>query len=57
MNDIAQPPTIYFGGCAFGAAFYIGVHKALVELWGADFYKRSLIAGGSAGKSIQIQFL
>ena len=44
-----QPPVIYFGGCCFGAAFYIGVHKAFVEMWGEDYYKRSLITGGSAG--------
>jgi hypothetical protein len=43
------PPSIYFGGCCFGAAFYIGVHKAMVEKWGKDFYKHCLIGGGSAG--------
>ena len=43
------PPSIYFGGCCFGAAFYVGVHKAMVEKWGKDFYKHCVVGGGSAG--------
>ncbi len=44
-------PEIYFGGCAFGSAFYCGVYRALYEKY--DF--QSLLAngltlsGGSAG--------
>eukprot|EP01038_Epipyxis_sp_PR26KG_P011607 gene11607-15545_t len=45
-----EPPlSIYFGGCAFGAGFYVGAHKAMVEKWGPDFYKKTLLSGGSAG--------
>jgi hypothetical protein len=43
------PPSIYWGGCAFGAAFYVGVHRAMVEKWGLDFYKKVHHSGGSAG--------
>jgi predicted acylesterase/phospholipase RssA len=48
-GNIPLPPSIYFGGCCFGAAFYVGVYKAMVELWGEDFYKKINISGGSAG--------
>lgn len=43
------PPSIYFGGCAFGAAFYVGVIQAMVERWGPDFHKKTMLCGGSAG--------
>ena len=43
------PPSMYFGGCCFGAAFYVGVHRAMVEKWGKDFYQKTVIGGGSAG--------
>ncbi len=43
------PPSIYFGGCAFGAAFYVGVIQAMCERWGPDFYKKTMLCGGSAG--------
>jgi len=43
------PQSIYFGGCAFGSAFYIGVHRAMVERWGPDFWQRTVLGGGSAG--------
>ena len=49
LNDVSLPPSIYFGGCAFGAAFYIGVHQAMVERWGEDFWKHTVFGGGSAG--------
>lgn len=39
------PQSIYFGGCSWGAAFQIGVFKALVEIWGLDFHKKTLITG------------
>jgi predicted acylesterase/phospholipase RssA len=48
------PPSIYFGGCSWGAAFYIGVHRALVELYGKDFYKNVIITGDSAGSLIAL---
>lgn len=48
------PPSIYFGGCSWGAAFYVGVHKAMEEMWGRDFCSRTLIAGGSAGTIIAV---
>lgn len=44
-----KPPSIYFGGCCFGAAYYVGVHKAMCEIWGNDYYKSTLLSGGSAG--------
>jgi hypothetical protein len=43
------PKYIYLGGCGFGVCFYIGVHRAMVERWGADYYKKTKIWGGSAG--------
>jgi hypothetical protein len=43
------PPSIYFGGCCFGGAFYVGVHEAMVEKWGKDFHEHIVISGGSAG--------
>lgn len=49
------PPSMYWGGCGFGSAFYIGVHRAMVERWGQDFYKKTIIAGGSAGAAMAIQ--
>ena len=45
----SPPPSIYFGGCAFGSAFYVGIACGMVERWGPDFYKRTLLSGGSAG--------
>ena len=43
------PPSIYFGGCANGSIFYIGVYKAMIEKWGADFPEKTTIYGDSAG--------
>ena len=48
------PPSIYFGGCCFGAGFYIGVIKAMADMWGPDFYKDCVISGGSAGTIIGV---
>lgn len=42
-------PSLYFGGCCFGAAFYVGVYKALWELYGPEFMEGMLVSGGSAG--------
>lgn len=42
-------PSLYFGGCCFGAAFYVGVYKALWEMYGPDFMENMMISGGSAG--------
>ncbi len=49
------PPSIYWGGCGFGSAFYIGVHRAMVERWGSDFHKHTMSTGGSAGSMMAIQ--
>jgi len=43
------PPSIYFGGCAFGSIFYIGVYKAMLEKWGPDFMDKTIICGDSVG--------
>ena len=43
------PPSIYFGGCAFGASFYIGCIRALCDMYGPQFYKDCLICGDSGG--------
>lgn len=43
------PRSIYFGGCAFGSSYYVGVHRAFTEMYGPDYYKQVFIAGGSAG--------
>lgn len=42
------PPSIYFGGCANGLIFYIGIYKAMIEKWGIDFAKKTKIYGDSA---------
>ena len=44
-------PEIYWGGCAFGSAFYVGVYKALWEEYDIpQLMKDGLtISGGSAG--------
>lgn len=42
-------PSLYFGGCCFGAAFYVGVYKALWEMYGPEFAQGLLVSGGSAG--------
>lgn len=43
------PASIYFGGCAFGASFYIGCIRALCDMYGPQFYKDCLICGDSGG--------
>lgn len=43
------PKSIYFGGCANGGVFYIGVYKAMVDKWGADFPQKTIIYGDSSG--------
>jgi hypothetical protein len=43
------PPSIYFGGCAYGSCYYVGVYRAMLETWGADFAEKTLLAGDSAG--------
>jgi hypothetical protein len=48
-NSIPIPPSIYFGGCAWGSSFYVGVFQAMVDVWGPDFYQKTLLCGGSAG--------
>jgi hypothetical protein len=44
-----KPSSIYFGGCAFGAAFYVGVVEAMADMWGKDFHKDVLFSGDSVG--------
>jgi len=46
---IPIPKSIYFGGAAWGSAFYIGVHQAMVEIWGPNFMDDVTISGDSAG--------
>lgn len=43
------PPSIYFGGCAYGSCYYIGVYRAMLEIWGSDFASKTLLTGDSAG--------
>lgn len=43
------PPSIYFGGCAYGSCYYVGVYKAMLEIWGSDFASKTLLTGDSAG--------
>lgn len=31
-SGVRIPSSIYFGGCAWGSAFYVGVYKALCEV-------------------------
>lgn len=31
-NGVRLPSSIYFGGCAWGSAFYVGVYKAMCEV-------------------------
>lgn len=47
-------PSIYFGGCAFGAAFYIGVYKSMWDLWGPDYFENTLVGGDSCGSIFAI---
>lgn len=42
-------PSIYFGGCAFGAGFYNGVYRAMADTWGMSFLETTLIGGDSVG--------
>lgn len=49
MIEAGPPPSIYYGGCAFGCAFYIGVHRAMRERWGRDYHKHMYITGDSSG--------
>ena len=45
------PDSIYFGGAAWGGAFYNGVYKGMTEKWGPDFARRTMmhVSGDSAG--------
>lgn len=49
FDDERQIKSIYFGGCAFGAAFYVGVYRALIESYGMDFLDHVYIGGDSVG--------
>jgi len=53
--DVEAPPSsIYFGGCAWGCAYYVGVFKAMEERWGKGFHKKTLITGDSSGALIAV---
>ena len=54
LPKVPSIPSIYFGGCAFGGAFYIGVYKALVRNWGKDWLNNVLIGGDSVGSILAI---
>ena len=49
MTQALPPPSVYFGGCAFGCAFFIGVHRAMRERWGNDYHRFMYITGDSSG--------
>jgi hypothetical protein len=49
LQEKEIPPSIYFGGCANGSIFYVGVYKAMIEKWGVDFPQKTAIYGDSAG--------
>ena len=53
-NPFPIPKSIYFGGCSWGCAFHVGVHKAMVERWGMGYYKNAMITGDSSGAIIAI---
>ena len=36
-NGVRIPSSVYFGGCAWGSAFYVGVYKAMCEVLLTDF--------------------
>jgi len=55
LDAIPIPKSIYFGGAAFGVCFFVGVFKAMADKWGPDFYKKTLVCGGSAGSIIAMQ--
>jgi hypothetical protein len=50
-NEVLPFPEIYWGGCAFGSAFYVGVYRALWEEYDMpQLLKNGLkVTGGSAG--------
>jgi hypothetical protein len=48
-DDSTLPKSIYFGGSAFGSAFYSGVYKAMVQKWGPNFFENCIFLGDSAG--------
>lgn len=51
-NDTELPPSIYFGGSAWGSAFYVGVYQGLVDRFGPNFKDNMLVCGDSAGSII-----
>ena len=61
MNQLTEkkhppsiPPSIYFGGCAFGVPYMIGVVRKMKEIWGDHFYKDIMICGGSVGAVVSL---
>jgi len=49
------PPSIYFGGISCGVPFFLGVATKMKELWGEDFYTKTILCGGSVGAVIALQ--
>ena len=51
-NTIEIPKSIYFGGAACSIIYYVGVIEQMKLKWGNDFYKKTIVCGGSAGSFI-----
>ena len=49
------PPSIYFGGASCGISYFLGVAKQMKEMWGEDFYLKTLLCGGSIGSVLALQ--
>lgn len=49
------PPSIYFGGAAFGVSYFVGVFRAMVDTFGPDFHKHTHLCGGSIGTIMALQ--
>ena len=50
IQQVPQIPSyIFFAGAAWGCGFYIGVYKALEEMYGLELLKKVKFAGNSAG--------
>lgn len=46
------PSSVFFAGCSWGCAFFIGVYKGLVERWGIDHVRSMKFGGNSSGAMI-----
>jgi hypothetical protein len=56
--DMYKPipfPEVYFGGCCWGAAFYIGAYRAMWEIYGPNMIEKGMrVSGDSAGAVIAL---